>query len=152
MLYPALWAYRTSVKTATGFTPFQLVYRFKSIFPVECEIPSLKLVVELLLETSSLKECLVHLEHLDEQLQDAVNINKAHKKRVKTQYDKVFHPRNFSEGDLVLVYDQDKFKSMWYGPFIVKQVLKKGAYELIEFEGNKLVEPRNELYLEKYFA
>lgn len=65
----------------------------------------------------------------------------------------------FSEGDLVLVYDQDKdalgarkFKSMWYGPFLVNHVLKKRAYELIDFEGNKLVEPRNGLYLKKYFA
>ena len=81
---------------------------------------------------------------------------KAHKKRIKTQYDKVVCPQNLSEGDLVLVYDQDKdalgvgkFKYMWYGPFIVKHVLKKGAYELIDFEGNKLTEPKNGLYLKK---
>eukprot|EP00253_Pinus_taeda_P003674 PITA_03674 len=66
MLYLALWAYRTSVKAATGFTPFQLVYGMESIFPIECEIPSLKLIVELLPETSSLEELLLHLEHLDE--------------------------------------------------------------------------------------
>jgi len=58
-----------------------------------------------------------------------------------------------------LVYEQDKdalgvgkFKSMWYGPFIAKQFLGKGAYELVDFEGNKLVEPRNGLYLKKYFT
>ena len=60
MLYPTLWAYRTSIRTATSFTPFQLVYGLESIFPLECEIPSLKLVVELILETSSLEERLVH--------------------------------------------------------------------------------------------
>ena len=32
----------------------------------ECEIPSLKLAVELLPTTSTLEECLVHLEYLDE--------------------------------------------------------------------------------------
>ena len=26
MLYPTLWAYWTNVKTATGFSPFQLVH------------------------------------------------------------------------------------------------------------------------------
>jgi len=41
---------------------------------------------------------------------------------------------------------------MWYGPFIVKCVLKKGAYELIDFEGNKLAELRNGLYLKKYIS
>ena len=132
MLYPTLWAYRMSVKTTTGFTPFQLAYGLESIFPIECEIPSLKLVVELLPDTSSLEECLLHLEHLDEQRQDAAMMNEAHKKWVKVQYDKAIKPRVFSEGDLVLVYAQnkdalgvDKFKCMWYGPFIVKMVLKK---------------------------
>ena len=38
----------------------------ESIFPVECEIPSLKLAVELLPDTSPLDERLVHLEQLDE--------------------------------------------------------------------------------------
>ena len=44
-----------------------------------------------------------------------------------------------------------KFKSMWYSPFIVKRVLKNGSYELINAEGNKLVEPKNGLYLKKRF-
>ena len=67
LLYPALWAYRTVVNTATGFSPYQLVHGVESILPVECEIPSLKLAVELLPDTSPLEECLVHLEQLDEQ-------------------------------------------------------------------------------------
>eukprot|EP00253_Pinus_taeda_P006460 PITA_06460 len=126
---------------------------------VKCEIPSLKLAVELLPETSSLEERLLHLERLDEQRRDATTVNEAHKKRVKTQYDKVVHPRVFTEGDLFLVYDQDKdaleagkFKPMWYNPFIIKRVLEEGSYELIDFEGNKLAEPRNGLYLKKYFS
>jgi hypothetical protein len=58
-----------------------------------------------------------------------------------------------------LVYDQDKdplgagkFKPMWLGPFIIKEVLKKGAYHLVDFERNALAEPRNGLYLKKYYS
>jgi len=90
MLYLMLWAYRTLVETAIstllikmGFTPFQLVYGLESTFPVECEITPLNLVVELLPETSNLEECLVHLEHLDEQRRDAAIINEAHKKKTQ---------------------------------------------------------------------
>lgn len=88
------------------------------------------------------------MEHLDEQRRDAATMKEAHKKSVKTPYDKSVHPRVFSEGDLVLVYDHDKdtlragkFKPMWYGLFIIKRFLEKGSYELIDFEGNKLAEP-----------
>ena len=41
---------------------------------------------------------------------------------------------------------------MWYGPFIVKKVLKKGAYALVDFEGNELAEPINGLYLKRYYS
>jgi hypothetical protein len=134
MLYSTLWAYRTSVKTATGFSPFQLVYGLEAVFPIECQIPSLKLAVQLFPDTSPLEERLIHLEQLDEQHRDVALGNEAHKNRVKCQYDRSVHPRVFFEGDLVLVYDQDKdplgagkFKPMWFGPFIVKEVLKKGT-------------------------
>ena len=51
--------------------------------PVECEIPSLKLAVELLLDTSPLEERLVHLEKLDEHRWDALVALEVNKRRVK---------------------------------------------------------------------
>jgi hypothetical protein len=42
-----------------------------------------------------------------------------------------------------------KFEAMWRGPYIVKQVLEKGAYELVAYDGIPLSEPRNGLYLKK---
>ena len=86
----------------------------------------------------------------------ALEVNKH---RVKVQYDKYVHLRKFSEGDLVLFWDQAKeplgarkFNPMWHGPYMVKCVLKKGAYELVNYEGIALAEPRNGLYLKKYYA
>ena len=68
-------------------------------------------------------------------------------------------PRVFSEGELVLLWDRDKeplgagkLKSMWLGPYIVSKVLKKWSFELTDFDGNKFSEPRNGLYLKKYYA
>jgi hypothetical protein len=88
------------------------------------------LAVQLFPNTSPLEEQLVYLE----QRRDVALANEAHKHKVKCQYDRSVRPRIFSEGDLVLVYDQDKdplwagkFKPMWFGPFIIKEVLKKGA-------------------------
>lgn len=154
MFFPALWAYRTSVKDATGFTPFHLVYGLEATLPFECEIPSLKLAVELLPNTTPVEERLLYLERLDETRHLASLAIEAQKKRVKAHFDNTVQPRSFVEGDLLLLYDQAKDKlgagkleSMWLGPYIVKRVLQKGAYELIDYEGNALDKTRNGLYL-----
>ena len=59
MLYPALWAYRTNVKTATGFSPFQLVHGVEAVTSVECEILSLKIAIPVLPDVMELEERLV---------------------------------------------------------------------------------------------
>jgi hypothetical protein len=111
--------------------------------------------VQLLPDTSPLEERLLYLE----KHRDVALANEAHKQKVKCQYDRSVLPQIFSEGDLFLVYDQDKdslregkFKPMWFRPFIMKEVLKKGAYRLVDFEGNPLAEPKNGLYLRKYYS
>ena len=48
MLYPARWAYRTNVKIATRFSPFQLVHGVDAVTPVECEISSLNIAIHVL--------------------------------------------------------------------------------------------------------
>jgi transposase InsO family protein len=72
MLFSEFWAYRTSVKSATRFTPFRLVYGMEAILSIECEIPYLNLVVELLPNTSSEEERLLYLMRLDETLRDTL--------------------------------------------------------------------------------
>jgi len=118
------------VRNATGFTPFQLVYGLEAVLPIQCEISSLKLVIDLFPETSEEEAHFLELIHLDDTRRDAALANEAHKKRIKVQYDKNVKPRVFSEGNLVLLYDQDsnklgvgKFKPLWIAPYIVKQVL-----------------------------
>ena len=101
----------------------------------------------------------MYLAQLDENRRNVALANEAHVKRIKAQYDRNVTPRNFSEGDLVLVYDQTndklgarKFVPMWHGPFIVNRKLAKWAYELIDFDGVPLDKPRNGLYLKRYYA
>jgi hypothetical protein len=127
ILFSTLCAYRTSVKFSTRFTPFQLVYGIEPIFLIECWIPSLKLAIELLPNTSAEEERLLYLMQLDETRRDATLVIKTHKKHVKSQYDKHVKTRILFEGDLVLLYEQDwdflgakKFEAMWRGPYIVR--------------------------------
>jgi hypothetical protein len=90
-IFSALWAYRTLVKTTTGFTLFQLVYGVEAVLPIECEIPLLKLTVELLPHTSAEEERFLYLTKLDETRCDVSLINETYQKRMKSQYDNPFN-------------------------------------------------------------
>ena len=131
----------------------------EAILPVQCEISSLKLAVDLLPRTSEEEARFLELIQLDETHRDGSLANEAHKKRVNSQFDKNVKPRVFSEADLVLLYNQEsdklgagKFKSLWMGPYIFKRVLAKGAYEFMDYDGIPLTQPRNGLYLKCYYA
>jgi hypothetical protein len=98
----------------------------EAILSIECEIHSLKLAVELLPNTSAEEEHLLYLMRLDETRCDATLVIEAQKKCVKAQYEKHVKPHVFSEGDLILLYEQyqyilgdGKFEAMWRGPYII---------------------------------
>ena len=137
------------MKIATSFTPFQLVCGLEAVLPIQCQIPSLQLAVELLPDTPAEEEIFFYLNNLDETRRDVALANEAHKRRFKAQYDQSFQPCVFNEGDLVLTYDQrydklgkGKFESMLYRPFVISKVLEKGAYELVDYDGIPLGKPR----------
>jgi hypothetical protein len=118
------------------------------MLPIECDIPSLKLTVELLPHTYAEEERFLYLTKLDETRRDVTLVNETYKKWMKIQCDKSIQPHNFAEGDLFLVYDQDhdklgtrKLEPLWHGPYIVKHVLHRGAYELVDYDGISLGEP-----------
>ena len=101
----------------------------------------------------------MYLNKLDETRRDASLANEAHKPWMKAQYDRTIHPHSFDERDLALTYDQKhdkmgagKFESVWHGPYIISRVLEKGAYELVDYDGIPLGEPRNGLYLKRYYT
>ena len=79
-LFSALWAYMNIVKISTGFTSFHLVYGLEATLLIECEIFSLKLVVELLLNTTSEEEQFLYLNKLNKTRRDATLENKVHKR------------------------------------------------------------------------
>ena len=81
-LFSALSSYRTSIKTTTGFTQFQLVYRLEVVLPIQCQIPSLKLAVELLPNTSTEEKIFLYLTNLNKTRRDSALANEAHKKHI----------------------------------------------------------------------
>ena len=74
----ALWAYHTTFKAATGYSPFHLVCGIEAILPIELELPTLRIVVENELDdTEACAAGLIMLERLDEQRREALMTNEA---------------------------------------------------------------------------
>ena len=70
----ALWAYRTTWRNTTGFSPYDLVYGKSAIFPIEFEIKTLKTAIEMNLDvTEAQKRRLNQLNELDEKRLAAVD-------------------------------------------------------------------------------
>jgi hypothetical protein len=80
MLFSVLWAYRTAMKTAIGFTPFHLVHGVEATLPIECEIPTLRIAIELLPDTAPMEQRLLNLESLDEDRRSSLQNNEVAKK------------------------------------------------------------------------
>ena len=83
ILYSYLWAYQSSVRNATEFTPFQLVYGLEAILLIQFEIPLSKLVIDLLPDTSDEEAHLLDLIHMDETCREAALANEADKRWIK---------------------------------------------------------------------
>ena len=97
------------------------------MLPIECEVSSLQIAIKLLPATSEEEKRLLYLAQLDENRRDVALEIETHAKRIKAQYDRNVTPRNFSEGDLVFLYNQEndklstgKFVPMWHGPYVFK--------------------------------
>jgi transposase InsO family protein len=106
-LNPALWAYRTSIRTPTGATPFSLVYGSEAILPIEVELPSLRISLQnLIIDEEYRISRLNELELLDECRLEALNHLQVYQNHIKRSYNKKIKVQTFQVGDLVLKENQ----------------------------------------------
>eukprot|EP00253_Pinus_taeda_P029914 PITA_29914 len=92
-LVEATWAYNTTQKTTTEFTPYELVYGKKASLSIEVEDNTLRMVAQLDLDLShAQKERLLQLNGLDKQRLQAL----LHSEVVQIQR-KIWHDRHLKE-------------------------------------------------------
>ncbi|KAH9302830.1 hypothetical protein KI387_014413, partial [Taxus chinensis] len=96
-IHPALWAYRTSIRTPTGATPYSLVFGTESIIPLEIELPSLRISLRDYLDKDEDYRVarLAELELLDERRIRALNPLKVYQHRISRNYNKRIITRQF---------------------------------------------------------
>ncbi|XP_072052128.1 uncharacterized protein [Arachis hypogaea] len=85
---------------------------------------------------------------------------KALQQRIAQRHNKTVRPRSFHQGDLVLRKTETarkppshgKLAATWDGPYRVRQVIGKGAYQLEELDGTTLPSTWNVTSLKKYYS
>ncbi|XP_070046208.1 uncharacterized protein [Nicotiana tomentosiformis] len=152
-----LWAYRTTTKTCTGETPFSLVYGSEALIPVEIGEPSARFTQAT--EESNDEKLRTNLDLL-EQRREATLIRMAtHNQTIERYYNRKAHLRYFKFGDFVLkkvfqstkIAGAGKLNPNWEGPYKVRGIAGKGAYELEAMEDKVLPSNWNDVHLEKYY-
>ena len=156
----ALYAYHTSVRTSTGATSFSLVYRMEAVLPIEVEIPSLRVLMELKLEEAEwVRAQYDQLNLIEEKRLKAICHGQMYQKRMIAAHDKKVRPREFHEGELVLRKILPIQKDLrrkgalnWKGLYIVKKAFSSGALILTEMDEKELPNPVNSDAVKKYYV
>eukprot|EP00253_Pinus_taeda_P008877 PITA_08877 len=142
-LLEALWAYRTTWRSTTGYSPYQMVFGKQPIFPIEFEIQTLRTAQEVGLDLNEAQiNRLRQINELDEiRLSALQNTTLIQQQRAKW-HDALIKKKVFHEGDWALLYDsrfQDfpgKLQTRWLGPYEIQKVHDNGNLTLTTIDGS----------------
>ena len=152
-----LWAYRTTVRTPTGETPFKLAYGSEVVIPAEVHMASHR-VKEYQVEENEV-QLRLNLDLIDEVRMDVEQRTARYKNLIARQYDAMVKPKRFNIGDLVLKrvslatrnLPHGKLGPNWEGPFRVINCKRQGSYYLEALDGRRLEHPWNVEHLRRYY-
>ena len=152
-----LWAYRTTVKTSTGETPFSLAFGHEAVIPAEVGIETHR--TKYYDETVNMEHMLLDLDLLDEKREAARGRAAIYQQKVAKFYNKNVRLRQFQEGDLVLRKVNQSTKKpadgvlgpSWEGPYRVLHAFGNGAYKLGYPNGRVVGKAWNAEHLRKYY-
>ena len=95
-----LWAYKTTVRTPTGETPFKLAYGSEAVIPAEVHMTNHR-VMKYQDEENKEQLCL-NLDLINEVRMDAKQRTIRYKNLMVKHYDNMVKPRRFNIEDLIL--------------------------------------------------
>ncbi|XP_070022236.1 uncharacterized protein [Nicotiana sylvestris] len=122
----ALWAYRMTHRTSTRTTPYSLIYGVKVVFPIERQIPSLRLgVQEARLSRAFNKKVLLRSFQVGDQVL-------AIRRPIITS-----------------CKSREKFTSKWDGPYVLQEAYSSGDYKIVDAD-DMIIGPINGKFLKSH--
>jgi len=152
-----LWAYRTTIRTPTGETPFKLAYGSEAVIPAEVHMANHR--VTMYQDKDNEEQLRLNLDLIDEVRTDAEKRTARYKNLMVRQHDAMVKPRRFNIGDLVLKKvslatknpAHGKLGPNWEGPYRIINSKRQGSYYLEALDGRKLEHPWNVEHLRRYY-
>ena len=156
-LSDVLWAYRMTVRTPTGETPFKLVYGSEAIIPTEVHTANHRVMTYQ--DKDNEEQLHLNLDLINKVRTDAEHKTARYKNLMARQYDALVKPRHFNMGDLVMKKvslatknpTHGKFGPHWEEPYRVINCKRQGSYYFEALGGRKLEHPWNVEHLRKYY-
>ena len=136
-----------------------MVYGCEAVLPIETEIKSLRVVMEVKTpESEWARKRYDHLVSLDKKRMDDLFHTQIYQRMIARAFNKKVKSGKIKAVNMVLkqswviVFDpRGNFRPNWEGPYLVKIVLLKGAARISDLEGNEFIEPVNLDRLKKYY-
>ena len=156
-LLGVLCAYKMTVRTPTGETPFKLAYGSKSIIPAEVHMANHRVMKYQ--DEENEEQLRLNLDLIDEVRMDAEQMTTRYKNLMARQYDAMVKPKHFNIGDLILKRvslatknsAHGKLGPNWDGPYRVINCKRQRSYYLEALDGRKLEHPWNVEHLKRYY-
>ncbi|MCO5609031.1 hypothetical protein L7F22_063252 [Adiantum nelumboides] len=156
----AIWAYRTTYRDATQFTPFNLVYGQEALQPIELNIPTIKLTGR---QEQNNDEAwidrLLTLVELEWKREEAYHCYERKALQLKDKLNEGLKDKDIKEKSLVLRYNNAldnrfdaKFEHRWEGPSNVKKAFTGGYYQFVDLNGKEHSRKVNGYRLKPYLS
>ena len=155
----AYWANRITKKSATGKSPFELVYGLDVTLPIHLKLPVYQLLQAFSTDQNAVQNRLDQLIELDENRRKAFDHSLKSQKKIKRAFDKSSRQRDFQVRVTVLLWDKrrekpgkhGKFDSLWTGPYLIHNIVATNSFNLNYLDGERLPLPVNGQLLKLFF-
>jgi hypothetical protein len=150
-----LWAYRTTPRSSTNRSPYELAFGMEAVTPVENKGQSPRVMFYQHDHNKIGKE--FALDSIEEVRADARIKMTEYKRKMRQAFDRRVAPRQFQPGDLVLrrveVHNKPihKLHPIWEGPFRVVRSYENRAYLLETLAGSSIPNSWNIANLKKFY-
>ncbi|XP_021975209.1 protein NYNRIN-like [Helianthus annuus] len=151
-----LWAYRTTLKSCNGETPFSLTYVTEAVIPAEIGFTTARMKLR---DEENEQDLRMNLNLLEERREIAAVREAKYKKLLESYYNTRMKKLNLVPWDLVLRANEanlqentGKLGPNWEGPYRVTWANGKGTCKLEMLEGKEVPRTWNLMQLKKYYV